>query len=80
MNSHPESPKSGDNGSRNDPHIPPTGQNCGERILLTAQTLLYHTYTVTIFKIEGGWSTHGNEESSEEASQEGGQEEVVIAP
>jgi len=24
-------------------------QNCVEKILLTAQTLLYHTYTITIF-------------------------------
>ncbi|MGYP001563568058 len=53
-----------------------------ERILLIAQTLLYQTYTITIFEIEGGWSTHGNEESSsEEACKEGsGQEEEVAAP
>lgn len=49
-----------------------------ERILLIAQTLLYQTYTITIFEIEGRWSAHGNEESSEEACQEGGQEEVVV--
>jgi hypothetical protein len=53
-----------------------------ERILLIAQTLLYQTYTITIFEIEGGWSTHGNEESSsKEAGKEGsGQEEEVAAP
>jgi hypothetical protein len=27
--------------------------------------------------MEGGWSTHGNEESSKEACKEGGEEEVV---
>ena len=43
-----------------------------------AQTLLYHTYRITIFEIEGGWRAHGNEESSEEAGKEGGQEEVVV--
>ncbi len=52
-----------------------------ERILLIAQTLLYQTYTITIFEIEGRWSAHGNEESSEEACKEGGgQEEEVVAP
>lgn len=57
------------------------GQVWVERILLIAQTLLYQTYTITIFEIEGRWSTHGNEESSEEACKEGsGQEEEVAAP
>ena len=54
------------------PLFPPTGTSCVGNILLTAQTLLYHTYTITIFEIEGRWSTHGNEESSEEACKEGG--------
>jgi hypothetical protein len=30
------------------------------------------------FEIEGGWSAHGNEESSEEACQESGQEEEIV--
>jgi hypothetical protein len=62
------------------PAISASRKNCAERILLRAQTLLYHTYTITNFEIEGRWSAHGNEESSEEACKEGGQEEVVVAP
>lgn len=58
---------------------PSIDPNCRDGILLTAQTLLYHTYTITNFKIEGRWSAHGNEESSEEACQKGSQEEVVVS-
>jgi hypothetical protein len=66
--------------TRDAPLFPPIEPSWVERILLIAQTLLYQTYTITIFEIEGRWSTHGNEESSEEACKEGGQEEVVVAP
>lgn len=69
---HPEFPESVDAQHKGCPHFPPTGTKCEETILLAAQTLLYHSYTITIFEIEGRWSAHGNEESSEEACQEGG--------
>ena len=52
-----------------------------EKILLHAQTLLYLSHTVQHFYIEGGWRSHGDEESSsKEARQEGGskEEEVVL--
>ena len=55
-------------------------KNREEKILLTAQTLLYIRYINHNFDIEGRWSTHGNEESSEETREEGGQEEEVVAP
>jgi len=55
-------------------------KNREEKILLTAQTLLYIRYINHNFDIEGRWSTHGNEESSEETRKEGGQEEEVVAP
>jgi hypothetical protein len=68
-------------GTRGAPSFRRPDQVWVERILLIAQTLLYQTYTITIFEIEGRWSTHGNEESSEEACKEGsGQEEEVAAP
>lgn len=59
------------------PRFPPTQSNCVETVLLAAQTLLYHMCSITIFEIEGRWSAHGNEESSEEACKE---EEVVLVP
>ena len=50
-----------------------------EKILLHAQTLIYLSLTVQHFYIEGGWRSHGDEESSsKEARQEGGKEEVVV--
>lgn len=50
-----------------------------EKILLRAQTLIYHSHTVQHFYIEGGWRSHGDEESSsKEARQEGGKEEEVV--
>lgn len=80
-NSHPESLASRDAQSKRSPSFRRPDQVWIERILLIAQTLLYQTYTITIFEIEGRWSTHGNEESSEEACKEGpGQEEEVVAP
>jgi hypothetical protein len=54
-------------------------KNLVNKILLGAQTLIY-THTVQHFDTEGGWSAHGNEESSKEAREEGGQEEEVVAP
>jgi hypothetical protein len=54
-------------------------RDLGEKILLVAQTLIYHTHTDQHFDTEGGWSSHGNEESSsEEARKKGGQEEEVV--
>ena len=51
-----------------------------ERGFYSEHKLCYTTHIRSqFFEIEGGWSAHGNEESSEEASEEGGQEEVVVA-
>jgi len=50
-----------------------------EKILLRDQTLIYLSHTVQHFYIEGGWRSHGDEESSsKEARQEGGKEEEVV--
>ena len=50
-----------------------------EKILLRDQTLIYLSHTVQQFYIEGGWRSHGDEESSsKEARQEGGKEEEVV--
>lgn len=50
-----------------------------EKILLRDQTLIYLSHTVQYFYIEGGWRSHGDEESSsKEARQEGGKEEEVV--
>jgi hypothetical protein len=48
-----------------------------EKNLLVAQTLIYHSHTVQHFDTEGGWSFHGNEESSKEARKKSGKEEEV---
>ena len=54
-------------------------KNSEEKILLRAQTLIYLSHTVQHFYIEGGWRSHGDEESSsKEARQEGGKEEEVV--
>jgi hypothetical protein len=77
-NSHLESPEGVDAQHKGCLPFPPTRTNCVETVLLAAQTLLYHTYVITIFEIEGRWGAHGNEESSsEEACKE---EEVVPVP
>jgi hypothetical protein len=76
---HPEFPESGDARDLGRSPFPSIAPTCGDGILLTAQTLLYHTSTITNFEIEGRWSAHGNEESSEEACQKGSQEEVVVS-
>ena len=54
-------------------------RNLKNKILLAAQTLLYLMHVDSHFDTEGGWSAHGNEESSsEEAGKEGSEEEVVV--
>jgi hypothetical protein len=48
-------------------------RNLENKILLAAQTLLYLIHIDSHLDTEGGWSIHGNEESSnEEAGKEGG--------
>jgi hypothetical protein len=51
-----------------------------DKNLLAAQTLIYHTQLDQHFDTEGGWSSHGEEESSKEAGKKDCQEKEVVAP
>lgn len=52
--SHPAFPESGDAQNTGRSPCPSIEPNCGDGILLTAQTLLYHTSTITNVEWKGG--------------------------
>jgi hypothetical protein len=80
-NSHPESLASRETQNKRCPLFRPTGPSLGREDFTDRTNSAIPDIHNHHFEIEGRWSTHGNEESSEEACKEGpGQEEEVVAP